>query len=203
MNIETALNNSNSYQGDGTSGVYIYGAMVEQGSYATSYIPTQGSAVTRLADVCNNGANEQVINSTEGVLYAEISALSDDVLSDQRSIQLEGLNGGSNNEIIIQYISGDLRFLVYGNSNLQLNTSQSVSLSSYTKVALLYKNNVFKIYINGIERYNVSGSYTMPTNLNKLNFSRSGVSIFYGKVKDVRVYNTALTDQELEALTQV
>ena len=30
MNIETALNNSNSYQGDGTSGVYIYGAMLNK-----------------------------------------------------------------------------------------------------------------------------------------------------------------------------
>ena len=63
-------NNQEIYQGDGTSGVYIFGAQLEQGSYATSYIPTQGSAVTRLADVCSNGGNEQVINSREGVLYA-------------------------------------------------------------------------------------------------------------------------------------
>jgi len=176
---------------------------LEQQSYATSYIPTDGAIATRLADVANNSGNSTLINSTEGVLYAEIAALSDDVLADQRSIQIEGLNGSSNNEIIIQYISGDLRFLVYGNSTLQLNTSQSVSLSSYTKVALLYKNNVFKIYINGTERYNVSGSYIMPTNLNKLNFSRSGVSNFFGKAKAVAVYKEALTDAELQSLTTI
>ena len=65
------------YQGDGTSGVYIWGAMVEQKSFSTSYIPNHGvsGGVTRLADVCNNSGSAQDFNSEEGVLYAEIAAL--------------------------------------------------------------------------------------------------------------------------------
>ena len=43
--------NAFSYRGDGTSGVYIYGAQLEQNSYATSYIPTQGGSSTRLQDI--------------------------------------------------------------------------------------------------------------------------------------------------------
>ena len=77
-NTEVINNNIPSYQGDGTSGIYIWGAQLEEGSYATSYIPTNGGTATRLADVCNGAGNEQVINSTEGVFYFEGSALAND-----------------------------------------------------------------------------------------------------------------------------
>ena len=44
-------NQQATYAGDGTSGIYIWGAQLEQGSYPTSYIPTTGTTVTRNGDV--------------------------------------------------------------------------------------------------------------------------------------------------------
>ena len=61
------------YTGDGTSGIYIWGAQVEAGAFPTSYIPTAGSTVTRTADnVSMVGENfSSWYNPSEGTVYAD------------------------------------------------------------------------------------------------------------------------------------
>ena len=60
----------NNYQGDGTSGIYIYGAQAEAGTYPTSYIPTYGSSVTRNADISKVAYNA-IAGLTEATLVVE------------------------------------------------------------------------------------------------------------------------------------
>jgi hypothetical protein len=186
----------------GTNSLFVYGAQLEQGSYATSYIPTSGSAVTRIADACNNGGNDQVINSTEGVLYAEISALADDNTSKRISVS----DSTANNHISIDVseytdtIIGRVRssnieyaFMVVGGIN-QKNTN---------KIALKYKSNDCSLFING-SKLATDTSVTMPIGLSELSIDKGQNSNpFYGNIKEIKLYNTALTDSELAALTTI
>ena len=191
------------HQGDGTSGMYFWGMQTEAGSYATSYIPTQGGVVTRVADVCNNGANEQVINSTEGVLYLEGSALAGD--GTDRKITLS--DNSQNNAIIFGYsrFSGNINAEVKSGGVLQTSGfgATGVTQENNNKFALSWGGGISKFYVNGT----LASSYTnvtSPIGMNVLNFSlSSGFQKMFLNTKDLRVYNTALTDQELINLTTI
>ena len=191
-----------SYIGNGDY-LYAWGAQLEQGSYATSLINTQGSAVTRVADACNNGGNDQVINSTEGVLYFEGSGENDNTFN---YISLS--DGGTTNYAAILYTDTDNQIIYryyVGGSGVAI-TVNSIDVTNFNKIAIKWAANDFAIWINGIEVGTASSGNLNPSGtFNELAFARGGANNtpFYGKVKDVRVYNTALTDAELATLTTI
>ena len=187
--------------GTNTDGLYVWGAQIEQLPYATSYIPTLGSTVTRAQETCVDAGNASTFNSSEGVLYAEIAALTD--LGSYRLISLNS-NNSSSNRITIAYDNVDNQIYgqcVAGGTSQALFTTQPTSISDFHKIALKYKANDLAFWVDGVE-VGTDTSASIPTNLNTLSFDRAdAAAFFYGKTKGIYVFNEALTDDELQQLT--
>ena len=115
----------------------IWGAQLEQQSYATSYIPTNGEAngVTRNQDLCTNGGSLASINSTEGTLYFEGAALTQ--LGSTRHISVS--SGSDNNRLYFYYRgSGDFAFASFVGGVLQANITFSGIITNTSKIACKY-----------------------------------------------------------------
>jgi hypothetical protein len=187
-----------SYLGDGTSGVYIWGAQVEEQSYATSYIPTSGATATRVAETLSKTGLSSYINDNEGVLYIEFASFKGDNQVSQFSIS----NGTDNETVkIIKLNENTVRFELKTLSGANFSYDTSVDVSSNNKYALQYKPNDYKVFLNGVKQSIVQAS-VVPSGLSRIGFDRGdGGDKVYAKVKDLRVYNQALTDTELQNLT--
>ena len=137
---------SNPYQGDGSSGILIYGVQVESQSYATSFIPTAGTTITRAAETCNN--SKPSVNSTEGVFYLEVQSTFDSSKSRRISIS----DGTIDNRVSFEFdettentIKG---FISSGGSTQATLTHSAIDLSEYNKMAIKYKANDFSLFFN-------------------------------------------------------
>ena len=184
-----------------SGGVYIYGAQLEAGSYATSLIHTSGSAVTRSADTANNAGNSDLFNDSEGVLYIEAKSTYDS--SNSRRISIS--DGTIGNRVSFEFdettqntIKG---FISSGGATQATLTHSAIDLSEYNKMAIKYKANDFSLFFNGTE-VNVDATGSAPTGLNSLQLEGgANANDMYGNVKSVMVFKEALTDLELEKLT--
>ena len=192
-------NGLDSYQGNGSSGLYIWGSQYEQSSYTSSYIPTQGSATTRVAETASGAGNSEVFNDSEGVLFANIAALADD--GTDRAITIS--DGTSSNRVTFYYgASSTLNYNIYSGGLVSFGSLTIPNISAFSKFSIKYKSNDFAFWVNGFEVHTGS-SGNSPTGLDRLNISTFNASgaFFYGKTKEIGYYDTALTDLELETLT--
>ena len=181
------------------SNIYIYGAQLEEGSFATSYIPTNGTPVTRSVETANGAGDASTFNDSEGVLMAEISALSDDLINRRITIS----DNSTSNRIVLGFADASNTILaLVGSSGTQFISTIAISdIKVNNKFALKYKQNDFALWINGFEAATDTSGNT-PTGLSTLKIQGStGFSNFYGKTKQLQYFDSALADTLLEQLT--
>ena len=181
----------------------IWGMQTELNqSYCTSYIPTNGSTQTRAAETCNGAGTSSILPSEEGILYCEIANIANDLTNKKISIS----DGTTSNSVLIFYtnVNNAIQCKVTVGGSASMNHYFSISdVTSFSKLALKWKANDFAIWLDGSEVHtDTSGGSFSAGTLTTVNFDRGdGGEDFYGKCRDIRVYNTKeMTDSEVDIL---
>jgi len=192
--------NFTTYQGNGVNGVYLYGLQLEQGSFPTSYIPNYGTAagVTRSAETSTGAGDATTFSDSEGVLMAELlwTATSSNIY-----ISID--DNTANNRILIYSTSASVINALVGSGGVTQAafTASNQDPTTFSKVAVKYKQNDFALWINGFELVTDTSGNT-PIGLSNLGFrAGGGTNPFHGKTKQIQYYNTALTDIQLEEIS--
>jgi len=190
---------SDSYTGNGTSGVYIFGAQLEQKSYPTSYIPTNGSTVTRLAESCSQTPPDGVIGQTEGTMFIDVTG--ETQVDAARYITIGNIGDTTNRLIIYQYSN---LINVFSGAGATFNITYNPP-SGRLKMALAYSVGDYAFYVNGVQVFTndnnaVPACSEVSLGMNEITSAILAPSIGYN---DVGLYNTRLSNTELVTLTTI
>jgi hypothetical protein len=188
--------------GVGNSSVAYFGHQLEEKPFATSYIPTTDSPESRGADSAIKDGLSSYISSTAGVLYAEFAALSNGLDGIFNVLTLNVGTASGANGILLGFNTTNQIYSSVGGQFISSYTPTDAT--DFHKVAVKYEDNNTKLFVNGNQIGSTNTTTTIPSGLSRLGFdSGLGGSRFHVKTKDVRVYNTALTDLELQELTTI
>ena len=144
------FNGSLSYNGDGTSGVYVWGAQLEAGAFPTSYIPTTTTALTRAADVASVNTLSPWYNASAGAIYFE--GVTFDTTPGIFPNAAMFTDGTANNRsgIVRNNSTGNARSnVVVGGAAQFAADATAWTLNATAKIALAYAVNDFALVVNG------------------------------------------------------
>lgn len=198
--VDTGTNTS--YTGNGTSGAFIWGAQLEAGSFATSYIPTVASQVTRSADVASVNTLSPWFNASSGSFYAEA-----DITGAPASNRLFEVHDGTDNNRLFTYTvnsSNSTRFhgVAAGASTEAIAASSSPTSGVPFKTAGAFTAGEYAVCYNG-GTVATAAPAALPTGLSAmvLGARRSGAQVLNGHLRRLTFYPRRLSNAELQAIT--
>ena len=183
------------YTGDGTSGIFIWGAQLEAGSFATSYIPTTTSTLARSADVCSIANTSPFWNSSEFTVFTNANFVA------------SGVDAYASNFSITAGFFGARR----PNTNAAIGiirssgVSADINFGSFTtgsmRMALAHSTNQQAGSLNGATAIQQNSAF-VPSSNPPLNIGYSGTGAYInGHVLAIRYYKKRLPNAKLQALT--
>ena len=203
-------NGGASYTGNGTSGLYLWGLQLEAGSFATSYIPTVASTVTRNADVATmTGTNfSSWYNQSAGTFVIGLTPRG--VPTGGANIRFLEVNDGtatSRNPLMFASAVGAAftQYRVAGADQANLGSSTSYYAANSTiAIGAAYATNDFATsFSGGAVQTDASGSVVTNASELDIGYARSGAGteIFCGHIRTIAYFNTRLPNAQLQTLT--
>jgi hypothetical protein len=187
-----------------SSTIYLWGAQVEQGSYATSYIPTRGQAATRAADTTNpTGLDISDFHDGEDFTLFIDLAKNESLIRDSSDggIRISTQNATASSLRIYRASSNATtnRVVWFDNDSVQLPTPVQI-LGDSPKVVIrrTYENGEWKVFVNGS---------VVSTQTNTNYDSMSNVKMWGAgspqEIKQLTLFDKALSDNECINLTTI
>ena len=202
-----SADSTNSYAGDGTSGIYLWGAQLEAAPAPSSYIRTTTVAVTRGTDLLTRALTgpEGTALSTQGTMVVEFSYLGGGSNTDANNRYPISIDDGGDSERIVIYNQSGTHGLYVadgGVQNVGIAIPGVVAVGVVSKVAATWKLNDVQFSRDGVHGTRDTSS-TMPT-LTRIGIAgdsvggRSGYMLIYGWTISDDHYPT---DAGMDALT--
>jgi len=193
-------NHEPTYVGTGSTW-YLWGAQLEAGAFATSYIPTTSATVTRSEDVVSmTGANfSDWYNQSEGTFVVEASKKS----SSGYALSVSVSNGSASELMWFGAIGANsgLSIVDGGVTQANYNVAASLAADTFFKQAAAYKANDTNLATSGTA-HTADTACTLPT-VDRVRFGANfnGTSPLVGHIKSISYYNSRLPDATLQELT--
>jgi hypothetical protein len=183
-------------------GIYAWGAQVEVGAYATSYIPTLGTSVTRVADAAFKTGISSLIGQTEGTLFFDFVATAQN--ADGAGFSVITTFGDSTDNFQLYAIGTALYWYAWKTGVLIDQTAtQTLVAGDRYKVAYAYKSGDWALYINGVQK-RTNTTAAVPA-VSQFNLSASGLGVSPVSAKNeynqILFFKTRLTNAQLAELT--
>jgi len=160
---ELFINQVTSYAGDGTSGIYAWGAQLEEIGCATSYIPTTTTSVTRARDDIEKTSASTYIGQTAGTIYAEVDVVNITGSAQYFLVADEATTPGGDNRVLLAISTG-------GNFIFQLDADDGATDIDFSTTATTGTHKLALVYESGDVRAYLDGSQVGTTKHKRLVF---------------------------------
>lgn len=173
---------------------WVWGFQCENGTYATSYIPTEATVVGRINDVlsCTSVITNEMIGYTNGVMLVDLSYNESATRDGSNQVIRIGTNAGQ----VYVYHNGTGVSAIVNSTDATANTYY-VDSPSRAIVAFNISHDNVDVWINGIKVGSTGKNFLFTAETLALHGDNIAA-----KIHEIALYNRALTDEKMKRITQ-